>query len=106
MLDFIKSLGYDVYIREPKQEYCFYTDGTHIGYAQWGGIEPRVCSVHKPSLSCGTGYSLFTKISKNTLDVAIKTIKPHHHARDEIKKFKDWDEFHNSSEWNKKLYKI
>ena len=106
MLDFIKSLGYDVYIREPKQEYCFYTDGTHIGYAQWRGIEPRVCSVHKPSLSCGTGYSLFTKISKNTLDVAIKTIKPHHHARDEIKKYKDWNEFHNLNDWNKKLYKI
>lgn len=62
MLDFIKSLGYDVYIREPKQEYCFYTDGTHIGYAQWGGMEPRVCSVHKPSLLCGTGYSLFSVI--------------------------------------------
>ena len=62
MLDFIKSLGYDVYIRKPKQEYCFYTDGAHIGYAQWGGMEPRVCSVHKPSLSCGTGYSLFSVI--------------------------------------------
>ena len=106
MLDFIKSLGYDVYIRKPKQEYCFYTDGTHIGYTQWGGMEPRVCSVHKPSLLCGTGYSLFSVISKDTLDKAIKTTVPYHFRGDEVEKFKDWNEFHNLNGWNKKLYKI
>ena len=103
-LDFILSQGYRVFTR-PNTEYCYYTDGTNIGYAQWSRNTTKVASLHKPSRQVGTGYGVADTITEQTLQAALTLHCPHWdaHNADNVKKYKDWDEFHNKNDWNKAL---
>lgn len=103
-LDFILSQGYRVFTR-PNAEYCFYTDGSKIGYAQWSGIVHQTGSVHKPHSYVGTGYVVAEEITKETLQAALTLHCPHWdaHNADNAKKYKDWDDFHNKNDWNRQL---
>lgn len=103
-LDFILSQGYRVFTR-PDAEYCFYTDGSKIGYAQWSRNSVRVASVHKPHNRVGTGYGVADTITKETLQAALTLHCPHWdaHNADNVEKYKDWSEFHNKNDWNKTL---
>ena len=105
-LKLIKSFGYRVYINKAnpdEAEYCFYTDGENIGYAQWTSHDPGVSSVHKPCKSAGTSYSISDQINKATLAQALHTTCPDWDSGNwhNIKKWKNWDEYHNSSNWTK-----
>lgn len=108
MIAFIKSCGYRVFIRPSKSnienEFCFYTDGKRIGYAQWSGYRSSVGSVHKPSRENGTGYQVSEKINRETLDNAINLVEPGwDRGRAAVVKYADWEAFHNASAFNSEL---
>ena len=111
MIAFIKSCGYRVFIRPSacnvENEYCFYTDGTRIGYAQWSGYSTHVSSVHKPCRQNGTGYQVSEKITCETLHAATTTVQPGwDRGGIDVKKYADWDAFHNASAFNSKFIEV
>lgn len=112
MIAFIKSCGYRVFIRPStrnvENEYCFYTDGTRIGYAQWRTYRSdNVGSVHKPSRENGTGYHVSEKITRETLDYAINLVKPGwDRGRAAVVKYANWEAFHNANQFNSELIEV
>lgn len=112
MIAFIKSCGYRVFIRPStrnvENEYCFYTDGTRIGYAQWRDYRPSVVgSVHKPSRENGTGYQVSEKINRETLDYAINLVKPGwDRSKVPVVKYANWEEYHSANKFNSELIEV
>lgn len=110
MQQYIKSLGYRVFIRPNGQNptYCFYTDGIKIGYAQWGSINSGVSSVHKPNPYIGTGFHVSDVINAHTLQQALTMRCPwtdqHHAGR--VLKYRDMQDYLDSSLWNSSLVEI
>ena len=111
MIALIKSCGYRVFIRPStrnvENEYCFYTDGTRIGYAQWSGYRSSVGSVHKPSRENGTGYRVSEKINRETLDYAINLVKPGwDRSAAPVVKYANWDAYHSANKFNSELIEV
>jgi hypothetical protein len=112
MIAFIKSCGYRVFVRPSRSlvnsEWCFYTDGTRIAYAQWSGYRTSVSSVHKANRKTGTGFSVAERINSNTLADAIGCDCPSWSIRDArtVHKYRDWDEYHNESAFNRELTEV
>lgn len=111
----IKSLGYRVFIRPDKHgrkvTYCFYTDGTRIGYAEWcrHGFRESVSSVHMANRTTGTGYMFDDRINAETLAGALGHHAPQWAGRGDaatVRKYKDWNTFHQSSKFNEELTEI
>lgn len=109
-IQLIKSAGYRVFIRPSRGPitYCFYTDGKHIGYAQWETFRQHVSSVHKPCRECGTGFQIADKINPETLRKALLCVAPYWHYGDfkYVVKYHDWDAYHNASKWNSELVEV
>lgn len=101
----IKAQGYRVFMYPHCDTYCYYTDGTRIGYAQWSRME-KVTTVHQPSVSGGTGYVLADEITPESLDRAIKTGVPEWSRDGYPKKYKDWEQFFNANAFNKQLVEM
>lgn len=113
MRAFIRSCGYRVFVRASKSridsEYCFYTDGTRIAYAQWADLRTMVSSVHKPNRTTGTGFQVSGAITADTLRDALECHCPNWANRGDAKtvqKYADWDAFHNESAFNKELREV
>lgn len=110
MLQFIKSIGYRVFIRPNGHNptYCFYTDGERIAYAQWGSINSGVSSVHKPNQYSGTGYHVSGIIDADTLKRALSCHCPgwDQGQSGTVKKYKNMQEYLDSSLWNSSLQEI
>jgi len=108
----IKALGYRVFIHPSSWDgvtYCNYTDGTRIAYAQWGRIRTCVSTVHKPSKSVGTGFQFAETITPDTLREALECHAPGWAKggdRANVRKWRDWDEFHNQSDFHRKAYEV
>jgi len=107
----IKSAGYRVFMRDPlRDEYCFYTDGTRIGYAEWSGIRgPCVDSVHIPNMQSGSGFSVADEITPESLEEAISCHAPDWaSARDHasVRKYPSWKAFHTADDWNAELVEV
>lgn len=101
-VEFIKALGFSVYMRNPDDTYCYYTDDNNqIGYAQWSDCRQYVTSVHKANSTSGTGFRVADAITESTLLAALATYTPHWAVRDasSVKKWRDWEEFQTSSAW-------
>lgn len=109
-VEMILKAGYKVYMYKPDREYCFVTDGTHIGYCQWSNCRPRVSTVHLPSSKAGTGFVIAYEITEETIKAAIFTHCPHwfnyKEYSDSIRKYRDWEHYHNASKWNKSLIEV
>ena len=113
MRAFIRSCGYRVFIRPSKSridsEYCFYTDGTRIAYAQWSDLRTTVSSVHKANRTTGTGFQVSGAITADTLRDALKCHCPNWANcgdAETVRKYADWDEYHNESAFNRKLHEV
>ena len=111
MIAFIKSCGYRVFVLPSKSnienEFCYFTDGKNIGYAQWSGYSTHVSSVHKPSRENGTGYQVSEKINRETLDYAINLVKPGwDRGRAAVAKYANWEAYHNANKFNSQLVEI
>jgi hypothetical protein len=55
----VADAGFDVYMRNERDTYLFFTDGTNIGYLQQSSASGlSLSTVHKPSHTHGTGYRI------------------------------------------------
>src|SRR5690606_37251594 len=100
----IKSAGYRVYMLEPQiDEFCFYTDGTRIGYAQWSDIRgPYVGSVHVPNRQTGTGFNVADEITPESLEAAISCHAPDWATtrdRGSVRKYPNWKAYQSANDW-------
>lgn len=108
----IKQAGWRVFVRPGSpysRQYCYYTDGKVIGYAQWSSGRPQVSSVHMPNSQTGTGFQVDDKITPETLKEAAQCTCPSWARaadRDCVTKYKDWDEFHSKDSFTSKLVEV
>lgn len=105
----ILDAGYKAYMHEPKDQHCFVTDGTHIGYCQWSGYMPSTSTVHIPSTQTGTGYKIADQVNIETIEAAMFTFAPawaSRHDRDYIVKYRNWEHYRNASDWNNTLKEV
>lgn len=105
----IKAQGYRVFVRDDNPTYCFFTDGTRIGYAQWGGYRQSVSSVHMPNKTTGTGFGVADEITPTTLAAALNRPYPHWASaadRASVKKYADMDAYLKASKWNSELIEV
>lgn len=107
----IKNAGYKVYMRNPQtDEYCFYTDGTRIGYAGWGTIRgPYVSSVHVPNKQVGAGFSVADEITPESLEAALACHAPiwaNTRDRDSVRKYPNWEAFQARNDWYDELVEV
>jgi hypothetical protein len=110
-IDFIKSCGYRVFVRDLKQPtYCYYTDGINIGYAQWCN-DPGVSTIHKPNKHCGTGFKVSDSITAMNLKAGFSVAPEWATQADRQEaakqKYADWNEFARSkhNQWSN-LYEV
>lgn len=113
MIAFIKSCGYRVFVRPSRSlvnsEWCFYTDGTRIAYAQWSDYRASVSSVHKANRKTGTGFAIADHINRETLASAIACRAPGWawgSDAQSVHKYSDWDAYHNESAFNRELTEV
>lgn len=73
MIALIQSCGYRVFMRDPSDGYCFYTDaeGRRIGSAQWSSYNWSVSTVRPPCRRNGTGTIVSNEINPETLAQAL-----------------------------------
>ena len=109
----MKAQGWKVYKRSGlggrSSEYCYCTDGTHIAYVQWSDGRPMVSTVHKPNKQTGTGFQFDNRITPGSASKAMLCIAPSWaKARDvpSVHKYKNWEEFHQSSEFNAEMTEV
>lgn len=108
-IELIKSCGYRVFVRKLSAEYCFYTDGTNIGYAQWSGYRESVNTVHKANLTTGTGFHFADAINAETIKGAIACFAPQWARQrdiESINKWANWDAFHIASNFNREFFEV
>jgi len=102
--------GLKVYMREPDNEHCFVTDGNHIAYVQWvSWSDNRISTVHKANRQTGTGFGFADKITPKLVRGAMELVAPGWATakdRESVRKYKDWEEFHNESNWNQGLKEV
>lgn len=99
----IREAGYTPFQRDPKDTWCYYTDGKNIAYIQLDHRAYRIASVHKGSRHAGTGYIIqenWPDINPAILKVALETVTPPWANQDQVVKYRDWQEFWHESEWN------
>jgi hypothetical protein len=101
----VQKAGFDVYMRDPKDSWLYYTDGTHIGCLQhniYDGIS--VSTVHIPNQKTGTGFRVesgYESVGKTILETAFHI--PSWAAgtdREASKPFKDIEHFLKADSWN------
>ena len=111
-IDQITAAGFDVYMRDPSDTYCYFTDGTRIGYLQLGRLEGlSLTTVHKPNTQTGTGFGVIQglgHLDRKTLELAFVTypnwpLYPEHRAS--VHKYKDMAAFLKADHWNS-TYKL
>lgn len=107
----IKQAGWRVFVRPGnpyRTQYCYYTDGDVIGYAQWSSGRPQVGSVHMPNRQVGKGFQMRDEITPETLKEAAQCTCPAwaRADRDYVTKYKDWDAFHNKDAFSKELVEV
>ena len=109
-IELIISMGLRVFARDTKnQTYCFFTDGVHIGYAQWSDYRTSASTVHKPSKAVGTGFKVADEITPESLIAALNTIAPHWASdsdRASVRKYRDINEYLQASKWNSELLEV
>lgn len=99
----IQSLGLDVYLPDvPRAMWCYFTDGTRIGYAQWGGYDCSTSTVHYPSQQCGTGFKIGEGITVQSIRDSFATAPNWASSADRaaVRKYADFETF-RSGYWCK-----
>ena len=107
-VEMMRAEGWQVYARD-KGEYCYVTDGTHIAYVQWSDGRPQVSTVHVPNTQTGTGFQFADEITPEIIRLAMDCVAPSwakDRDRQSVRKYKDWNEFHNSNSFNSELREV
>ena len=104
-----ESMGLRMFARDIDNPYrCTYaylTDGDRIAYVQWSACRVSTSSVHVPSRENGTGFHLQDDISEQSIRDALSCTVPSW-AHGTVRKWKNWEEFHNSSAFNRELTEV
>ena len=101
-IDFMKSKGYRVYMRNRADSYAIFEKAGRLGYVQTeraGGY--RLSSVHKPNKDTGTGFAireLPVDLTAANLEQASNMVAPHWARRPE--KFAGIDEYRAHSRFH------
>ena len=107
-VEMMRAEGWQVYARD-KGEYCYVTDGAHIAYVQWSDGRPQVSTVHVPNTQTGTGFQFADEITPEVIRLAMDCVAPSwakDRDRQSVRKYKDWNEFHNSNSFNSELREV
>src|ERR1043165_9099623 len=98
-------------MRDPKDSWLYYTDGTHISCLQhniYDGIS--VSTVHIPNQKTGTGFRVesgYESVGKTILETAFHIPSwASTTDREASKPFKDINQFLQSSSWNQGYKKV
>jgi hypothetical protein len=112
-IEMMKAQGWKVYKRTAKGafkcEYCFCTDGTKIAYVQWSDGRPSISTVHVPNRTTGTGFQFADSITPTTICEAMNCHAPSWARAIEIssvRKWKNWEEFHQANSFNAELTEV
>ena len=111
LIDQIKSYGFDVYMKDPKDTWLYFTNGTSIGYVQDDRISGiSFSTVHKPNSQTGTGFRLddgFTNVSKDELEKCFQ-VPQWASVRDRAmtKPYENIEAFINADDFNKQYKKV
>ena len=101
----IQGYGFDVYMRDPKDTYLYFTDGTRIGYLQedrLAGI--TMATVHMPNRTTGTGFQVTRhapEFDKTDLERCFRIGPEWASTRDlsSVVKYKSMEAFIKSDSW-------
>lgn len=110
--DEIRDLGYDVYVHPTATEFCYYSDGTNVGYAQFNRLRGySVGTVHVPNRETGTGFNvaretgtLTPEILRNGFKRYSGRVTPEEAAS--VVKFSGPEAFLASNSWHSKFEKL
>lgn len=108
----IIDLGFKVYMRDDKDTWLIYTDGTNIGYLQDDrGMGLSISTVHKPNHTTGTGFLAIkglgtVALSDLKVGFIICPVWASQTDRESVKKYKDIYEFLNANPFNKQYREI
>ena len=102
--EFLKTAGFDVYMKDGGDTYCYFTDGVSMGYVQHNprdGYSFSTC--HKPNRTTGTGFRVdqsadLVQTAKNCFVFA-----PSWASSEDVKSVKKWqgiEDFRSASKWN------
>lgn len=102
----IARASFDVYMRDRKDTFLIFTDGTRIGYLQnsaFRGIS--VSTVHVPNKSSGTGFGILDSLSEadltaEKLNEAFVIAPDWARDRQSVRKWKDLVQFQASNNFN------
>lgn len=111
IINAVQAAGFDVWMRDPSNDWLLFTDGKNIGYLQsgWRGISTT--TVHHPNQTSGTGFQVdeFIKvIDRETLTRAF-IFAPHWadgRSVASVKKYRDIEDFRAASAWNAGYQKV
>ena len=107
-LETIREAGYAAYMRDQEKDtWCYFTDGTRIGSAEFGRDGLKVYTAHKPNPKTGTGFPVrephdWEPITPAQLALAFMTAPSWAtvQKRASVVKFKDWAEFKARDSFN------
>lgn len=112
-IEMMKAEGWRVFLRKDSitgrnAEWCHVTDGTNIAYVQWRD-RVSVSTVHKPNRTTGTGFNVSDSITPAAIRHALYMVAPNWATATDIesvKKWKNWEEFHQADSWNSELFEV
>ena len=113
IIERVQSCGFDVYMRDVSDTYLFFTDGTNIGYLQHREMDGfSLSTVHIPNTTSGTGFV----VARFMADITCRELAEcfvrcpsdfmGQGLAKSVVKWRDWDHFHNSNQWNKSFNKV
>lgn len=107
----VARAGFDVYMRDQKDTFSIFTDGTRIGYLQNSAFRGMsISTVHVPNKSSGTGFGVLDSLSEadltaEKLSEAFVIAPDWGRDRQSVRKWKDFAAFKAADSFNAE-YKI
>lgn len=107
IVDRVKALGFDVYMRPSDRTYMLFVEGKNIGYLQInrlaGGID--INTVHVPNTTTGTGFQIERGMAERDLTAdklrAAFDVAPHWGSyRSSVRKYAGIDAYRRENAFN------
>ncbi len=105
IIDQVAALGFDVWMRNVKDTWLHFTDGSNIGYLQHDPMSGyNISTVHKPNTATGTGFQVERYEPSITRDMLLKAFVhcPQWANRDaaSVHKYKNMEDYRAASRFN------
>lgn len=113
IVDAIHAEGFDVYMRQARDTWAYFTDGKRIGYVQFDRMSGlNISTAHVPNRQSGTGFRVDRRtngpITRQDMEDAFAFCPAWARAdeRASVVKWRDWDHFHNHDGFSRDYVKI